>query len=104
MQGRRTNRWWRGMLSLLLFLSPLTSLPHAQTQPSAHIAQLIHQNRLDDAEKELWSAMGKQPDEPWALRMLGTIRMRQNRPVEAEALFQKAFALDPRDLEACHGV
>ena len=65
---------------------------------------MIRQNRLDDAEKELWAALGKQPNQPWALRMLGTIRMRQNRPVEAEAVFQKAFVLNPRDLEACRGI
>jgi len=57
------------------FLDPL----QAQVNPSARISQLMRQNRLDDAEKQLWAVLTREPEQAWALRTLGTIRLRQPR-------------------------
>src|SRR6266567_6967329 len=98
----------RGKTLLLVLPMLLANLPAygqaAQAPPSSQIGRLIRQNHLDEAEKQLWEALGGHQDQAWALRLLGTIRMRQNRPAEAEALFQRAWTLDPHDLEACRGM
>jgi len=98
----------RGKALLLVLPMLLANLPAcaqaAQVSPSTQIGRLIRQNHLDDAEKQLWDTLGGHPDQAWALRLLGTIRMRQNRPAEAEALFQRALKLNPHDLEACRGM
>ncbi len=38
----------------------------AQTASRSSISELIAQNRLDDAEKRLWSILSQQPDQGWA--------------------------------------
>lgn len=93
------------LLILPLLIATLTASPlEAQDAPSARVSQLIRQNRLEDAEKQLWPVLTREPEQAWALRTLGTIRLRQNRFPEAEALFQKALALNTGDLEACRGL
>src|SRR6476660_5198834 len=98
----------RGKALLLVLPMLLANLPAcaqaAQVSPSTQIGRLIRQNHLDEAEKELWDTLSGHPDQAWALRLLGTIRMRQNRPAEAEALYQRALTLNPHDLEACRGM
>src|SRR5438445_9239671 len=94
-----------GRLVLPLLLAVLVAFSlEAQVSPSARITQLIRQNRLDDAEKQLWPVLTQEPEQGWALRSLATIRLRQKRYPEAEALFQKTLTLNARDLAACRGL
>ena len=58
------------------------------------VATFIRDNRLAEAEKELNAVLRVQPDLPVALNFLGTIRAKQNRLVEAEALFLRAARND----------
>src|SRR5712691_5932223 len=70
----------------------------AQTASRSSISRLITQDRLDDAEKQLWSVLSQQPDQVWALDLMAEIRMRQKRTPEAEALLRRALSLDPKDV------
>src|SRR6266446_4585597 len=76
----------------------------AQSASRGSISRLIGQNRLDDAEKQLWSVLLQQPDQGWALDLMAEIRMRQNRAPEAEALFLRALTLSPNDVQAYRGL
>jgi Flp pilus assembly protein TadD len=58
------------------------------------ISTLIQNNRLPEAEKELNAILRVSPDMPVALNLLGTIRARQNRLLEAETLFLRALKKD----------
>jgi len=59
-----------------------------------HAAALIADNRTTEAEKELSSILKVAPGEPAALNLLGTIRAKQSRFREAEALFTRAVRGD----------
>ena len=59
----------------------------------AEEAQL--QGRLEDAEKILRQELGRDPDNPRALRMLGTLALEANRFGAARRLLEKAVELDP---------
>src|SRR5690348_1243023 len=59
----------------------------AQQGTREGISTLIRQNRLQEAEQQLWGVLGAQQDTGWALGLLGRIRIRQSRFDEAEALF-----------------
>jgi len=58
------------------------------------IATLIQNNKLPQAEKELTEILRVTPDLPVALNLLGTIRAKQNRLLEAETLFLRAVKKD----------
>jgi tetratricopeptide (TPR) repeat protein len=64
------------------------------------IAALIANNRVAEAEKELASILRAVPKEPAALNLLGTIRAKQGRLPEAEALFLRAVSGDNKYLGA----
>ena len=76
----------------------------AQSTSRSSISRLIAQNRLDEAEKQLWSVLSQQPDQGWALDLMAEIRMRQKRTSEAEALFRRALTLGPKDVQAYRGL
>jgi len=97
----RHTRFLTALLFLLAMSSPLLSagFPSRNT-----ISELIHQNRLEEAERQLWSVLAQRPDQAWALDLMAAIRLRQKRAPEAEALFRKAATLDPRDVEAWRGL
>ncbi|HEY8187471.1 MAG TPA: tetratricopeptide repeat protein [Pyrinomonadaceae bacterium] len=61
-----------------------------------HAAELIADNRTADAEKELSSILRVAPNEPAALNLLGTIRAKQGRLLEAENLFLRAVRGDKK--------
>src|SRR5439155_20746357 len=44
------------------------------------------------------------PNEVWALDLLGAVRLKQKRIPEAQALFQRAYSLNPRDVSALRGL
>ncbi len=58
------------------------------------VAALIRDDRLAEAEKELTAVLRVAPDSPVALNFLGTVRAKQGRLNEAEALFLKAIRGD----------
>ncbi len=91
-----------GGLLISFIVSPQPLL--AQTASRSSISRLITQNRLDDAEKQLWSVLSQQPDQVWALDLMAEIRMRQKRTPEAEALFRRVLTLSPKDVEAYRGL
>jgi predicted Zn-dependent protease len=61
-----------------------------------HVATLIRENKTTEAERQLALLLKATPNEPVALNLLGTIRAKQNRLNEAEALFVRAVVNDPR--------
>src|SRR5467141_1861316 len=99
-----TRAWYLSRAAFLVFIiaSPLSLW--AQSAPRSSISRLITQNRLDDAEKQLWNILSQQPDQVWALDLMAEIRMRQKRAPEAEALLRRALTLDPKDLQAHRGL
>ena len=60
------------------------------------VASLIQNNRLAAAEKELTSILKVTPNLPIALNFMGTIRAKQGRLKEAEALFLRAAQNDQK--------
>src|SRR5438309_1318458 len=89
---------------LLIFFIISAQPLWAQTASRSSVSALIAQNRLDDAEKQLWSILSQQPDQVWALDLMADIRMRQKRTSEAEALFRRVLTLSPKDVEAYCGL
>ena len=66
---------------------------------SAAQAKISH-GQLEEAEKDLWNLLSRDPNQPQALVLLGVIRGRQKRYAEAEALFRRTLELDPRSAPA----
>src|SRR4029079_10493961 len=58
------------------------------------IATLIRDNRLAEAEKELTAVLRLSPDLPVALNLMGSVRAKQGRLIEAETLFLRAVRND----------
>jgi len=58
------------------------------------IATLIRDNRLPEAERELTQILRATPDLPVALNLMGSLRAKQSRLVEAESLFLRAVRND----------
>jgi Tfp pilus assembly protein PilF len=79
---------------LCLFVATAQAQKLDPVQLFEQVATLIRDNRLPEAEKELNAVLRVQPDFPLALNFLGTIRAKQNRLVEAEALFLRAARND----------
>jgi tetratricopeptide (TPR) repeat protein len=82
--------------ALCLICSPAFSRQDADTvQVFERIAALIRDNRLPQAEKDLTAVLRVSPELPVALNLLGTIRAKQRRLLEAENLFLRAKRKDP---------
>jgi Tfp pilus assembly protein PilF len=80
---------------LCLFCVPaLSGQDRDPVQRFEHIASLIRDNRLTEAEKDLAAVLRVSPDLPLALNLMGTIRAKQGRLVEAESLFLRALRND----------
>jgi tetratricopeptide (TPR) repeat protein len=83
---------------LVLGLCPLST--SAQTRDLVgrleQAASLIRDNRIDEAEKQLASILKTRPGVPGALNLMGTIRAKQGRMNEAEALFLRAIRNDAK--------
>jgi Flp pilus assembly protein TadD len=58
------------------------------------IATLIRDNRLAEAEKKLTAVLRLSPDLPVALNLMGSVRAKQGRLIEAETLFLRAVRND----------
>src|SRR6266513_550906 len=89
---------WLAGLVIFFIASPYPLW--AQSTSHSSISRLIGQDRLDEAEKRLWRVLSQEPDQVWALDLMGEIRVRQKRTPEAEALFRRALALSPNDVHA----
>jgi tetratricopeptide (TPR) repeat protein len=113
MNGRRTNAMRMGpdqrgvgsdvrrlavalLFVLLVSFSTLAQGSRPVETRLEQAATLIRQNRLVEAEQQLNAVLKLAPNEARALNLLGTIRGSQRRFDEAEALFTKAVAADPR--------
>src|SRR5215470_11401755 len=81
---------------LCLFVATSRSQSSDVVQLFEQIATLIQNNRLPEAEKELNAILRVTPNEPVALNLLGTIRAKQNRLLEAETLFLRALKKDSK--------
>ena len=64
------------------------------TQIFEQIAAQIRDDRLAEAEKELTQVLRLSPDLPAALNLMGSVRAKQGRLVEAESLFLRAVQND----------
>ena len=84
------------MCLLCLFVATVRSQNSDVVQLFEQIATLIQSNRLPEAEKELNAVLRVTPTEPVALNLLGTIRAKQNRLLEAETLFLRALKKDSK--------
>ena len=59
---------------------------------------------LGDAETSLWTVLATNPDQEQALTLLGTIRGRQQRYPEAEALFRRVLQINSNSVLAHRGL
>nr|WP_315597467.1 cellulose synthase subunit BcsC-related outer membrane protein [uncultured Cupriavidus sp.] len=98
-------------LALLLASSAMPVLaadpapaPASRAAPSRQMAQLLAsarmwdaRNRADMARGVLEKALLIDPNQPEALKLMGLIEIRSNRPVEAEKLLKKLRAVAPGD-------
>ncbi len=88
------------LLISCLFVANVRSQSPDVVQLFEQIATLIQNNRLPEAEKELNSILRVTPDLPVALNLLGTIRAKQDRLLEAETLFLRALKKDDKFIGA----
>jgi Tfp pilus assembly protein PilF len=79
---------------LCLFAAPVRAQSTDVVQAFEQVAALIRGDRLVEAEKELTRVLRLQPDLPVALNLMGSLRAKQGRLVEAEALFLRAVQGD----------
>jgi len=98
-----TRAWYLFLAGILIFICSVQPC-RAQAASRSSISRLITQNRLDDAEKQLWNILSQQPDQVWALDLMAEIRTRQKRTPEAESLFRRVLTLSPKDVEAYRGL
>jgi superkiller protein 3 len=59
---------------------------------------------LQSAEASVWAVLASNPDQEQALALLGSIRVRQERYSEAEALFRRVLQIDPKSVPAHQGL
>ena len=90
---------WR-LAALLVGVFVLASTVIAEVPAKTRIADLIRRDQLPAAEQQLWGVLRDQPNEIWALELMGKLRVREKRNAEAEALFHRVIELDPSSLEA----
>ena len=79
---------------LCCFVAPVRAQTTDVVQAFEQMAALIRDNRLAEAEKELTDVLRVTPNLPVALNLMGTLRAKQGRLVEAETLFLRAVQND----------
>ncbi len=83
------------ILALLVGSAPASPVQRVQgDQRLAQIHKLVDRGEFDTAEKQIWDIVTQEPENAPALSVLGTIRMRQKRLPEAEALFKRTLAIN----------
>jgi len=84
-------------LAAVLLLAPPRSSAQDGTDPRLErAASLISSDRVGEAEQELNSILKARPNDALALNLLGTVRAKQGRLDEAEALFLRALRVDDK--------
>jgi len=92
---KRLQRSLLCLLSLLcLFAATALGQQRDVVQLFEQVATLIRDNRLPEAEKELTSILRASPELPVALNLMGSLRAKQGRLVDAENLFLRAIEND----------
>jgi len=86
--------------ALVVVVFVLASIAIAEISAKGRISELIRHDQLPVAEQQLWGVLTAHPDEVWALKLMGDLRVRQKRNAEAEALFHRVLEIDPSSLEA----
>lgn len=89
-------------LLFILFAAPC-ALAQGVSNASKQLeraAALISENRIVEAEQQLSAILKATPNNALALNLLGTIRAKQRRLDEAEALFSSALSIDKEFLGA----
>src|ERR1043166_4363266 len=81
---------------MCLFVATIRAQNSEVVQVFEQIATLIQNNQLPEAEKQLNAILRVSPDMPVALDLMGTIRAKQNRLLEAENLFLRAVKKDSK--------
>ena len=79
---------------LCFFVAPVRAQSPDLTQAFEQVATLIRDNRLAQAEQELAEILRITPNLPAALNLMGSVRAKQGRLVEAESLFLRAVQND----------
>src|SRR5256885_14571111 len=64
----------------------------------------LARGKLDDAETSLWTVLTINPNDEKALALLGTIRSRQQRYPEAEALFRRVLQINLNSVAGHRGL
>ena len=90
---------WRP-LALTVVVLGLSSIVVAEIPAKSRISELIRQDHLPAAEQQLWDVLSVRPNEVWALELMGELRARQKRNLEAEALFHRVLEIDPSSVQA----
>jgi len=79
---------------MCVFALPAQAQGTDVVQAFEQVATLIRDNRLAQAEQELTSILRVTPNLPVALNLMGSVRAKQGRLVEAETLFLRAVQND----------
>jgi Flp pilus assembly protein TadD len=82
------------LFALCIFAFPVSAQSADVVQIFEQVASMIRDNRLAAAEKELTNVLRVQPNLPVALNLMGSVRAKQGRLVEAETLFLRAVQND----------
>jgi len=84
----------------ILLITAQTSPAHSVRKSPSAIATAkaqIAKGDLQAAETSLWSVLSSKPDDDEALALLGTVRLRQQRVPEAEALYKRVLQINPKN-------
>jgi tetratricopeptide (TPR) repeat protein len=93
------------IVTICLFVTPFSwgqkSVTQSTSNSSLSTAKVqLNRGDTESAEKSLWSVLSIEPTNEQALVMLGTVRARQKRYAEAEALFRRVLQLNPKSIAA----
>ncbi|MGH9517716.1 MAG: tetratricopeptide repeat protein [Terriglobales bacterium] len=92
-------------LLVATFCCAASSAAQSESRSSLATAKTeLDRGDLESSEKHLWDILSVEPTNEQALVMLGTIRVRQQRFTEAEALFRRVLQLNPKSIAASRGL
>src|SRR5262245_15606389 len=96
--SNRFKKALKAQIILLCVLCLFVATARAQSsdlfQVLAQASTLIHVNKLPEAEQELTPILRVAPHLPMALNLMGSLRAKQGRLLEAETLFLRAVRND----------
>jgi len=91
---KKAHKARRAFLFILCLFVATFGQERDAVQLFEQVATLIQNNRLAEADKELTAVLRVSPDLPVALNLMGSVRAKQGRLVEAETLFLRAVRND----------